>query len=729
MKQANLLGSIQTRQITVQLKKIIKLLSIKALLLSAALLVLSSDMGVAVPWFQTVHAASGPGSDGAEDEAEEDAEEAAEEAAEDAAEEAERAAEEAAEAAEEAAEQAQEQAEQAQEQAELAAEQAEEAAEQAEEAAEQAAEQAEELAERAAEAAEEAAELVDEQLEAAIDAAEEAAELAEEQAEQAIESAEEAAELAEELAEEKAEASEEAAEQAENAAERAEKEAVKATERNLELAERNNQRLEEVESDRMADVLRQPSEVSDESRGQDLAADQSVLSRSDGQAELVNTASQNLGRFDDSNRAEASSASNSTSVASTSTRAASPPSSGVQQSSINSSSSPTTTSLSSSNNSQTVQRVEARQEGIIETDGYIIETEFDQNNHEVVRNELLLLVDTSEFADLEESYSEIERLQDLPSLGKVLAKYYSIEKFNPDEVTEELIAAAPSIEVDRNHVLFEPSTQTDGVIPDISLGHQPGELLSISAANQESVRIGIIDTAVDSSHPWLANARLSTRSFVPENALQPLDHGTAVVSTLIANTSNYNALLPKAEVVSASIFVEQGSQRRITTTEYIAAALEWLLQQNLKVINMSFTGPYSRVLDSLIQNASDQGILLTAAAGNHGPGAAPLYPAAYQGAIAVTAVSAKKRIYRLANRGEHIMFSAPGVDIQHALPGDTNGVSSGTSMASPFVAALLGSRLASEKNPQKVFEETVSSAEDLGKKGRDNTYGYGLIKF
>jgi len=252
--------------------------------------------------------------------------------------------------------------------------------------------------------------------------------------------------------------------------------------------------------------------------------------------------------------------------------------------------------------------------------------------------------------------------------------------------------------------------------------------MPLDIAQGALIKIGVIDTAVDSKHSVFSGKKLITKDFVGSDFPRPLDHGTSVVSTILGESAHYQGLLPQSAVLSASVFFEVNGQRRISTTETISKALDWLLANDVRVINMSFTGPYSEVLEVLISEAAAQGIQFVAAAGNAGPLAPPAYPAAYKGAVAVTAVSTKKTIYRLANRGAHIMFSAPGVNIYHAVPGGGFTRSSGTSMAAPFVSAVLASKGQLSEDLNRDIAELTNRAEDLGQKGRDPIYGFGLIQ-
>ncbi|MDX5297812.1 MAG: S8 family serine peptidase, partial [Gammaproteobacteria bacterium] len=155
--------------------------------------------------------------------------------------------------------------------------------------------------------------------------------------------------------------------------------------------------------------------------------------------------------------------------------------------------------------------------------------------------------------------------------------------------------------------------------------------------------IGLIDTPVDITHPALQGADLTQRLFVTR---QPADaeHGTAIVSLLVAQPEQGlpGGLLPHARIFSAAAFRRRDQQTE-TLTEWLLDALNWLLAQQVGVINLSLGGRHNRVLEVALQRVLEKGVVLVAAAGNQGPQAPPVYPAAQPGVIAVTAVDARQR--------------------------------------------------------------------------------------
>jgi subtilisin family serine protease len=145
---------------------------------------------------------------------------------------------------------------------------------------------------------------------------------------------------------------------------------------------------------------------------------------------------------------------------------------------------------------------------------------------------------------------------------------------------------------------------------------------------------------------------------------------------------------------------------------------------------MSLSGPPNEVLRKAIASAQERGMVIVAAAGNNGAGAEPSYPAAYPGVIAVTAVDRKLDIYRRATQGEYVDLAAPGVDLWVAAPGGGGTMKTGTSYAVPFISAAAAILRASNNALDGAGLQALleSRTLDLGKPGRDKTYGSGLLQ-
>lgn len=244
----------------------------------------------------------------------------------------------------------------------------------------------------------------------------------------------------------------------------------------------------------------------------------------------------------------------------------------------------------------------------------------------------------------------------------------------------------------------------------------------------KDVRIGVIDTSFDIGHPTFKSVRAIQGEFLSGERPSPYDwHGTAVLSLLAGNPkSGTPGLVPDATFLLATAFRSDVNGNASTDTVRLLAALDWLDQLDVDIVNMSFSGPQDGALAAAIERMSKKGVVFIAAAGNMGPTAAPSYPAAYSNVIAVTAVNRNGMNYKSANRGSYIDVSAPGVDILAALPDAKQGYRTGTSFAVPFVTAIMATKIGA-RQPTTEHELLAQVAtRDLGPPGPDPIYGAGL---
>ncbi len=240
-------------------------------------------------------------------------------------------------------------------------------------------------------------------------------------------------------------------------------------------------------------------------------------------------------------------------------------------------------------------------------------------------------------------------------------------------------------------------------------------------------RIGLVDGPVERAHPALRGAAIESFSFLgAAERPAPADHATAIAGLLVGRgDSGFGGLLPGAELHLAVVLRNREADIVDATAEKMVAALDWLVRRNVRLGVMSIGGPPNRLLELALLLARRKGLQIVAAAGNDGK-MEPVYPAAYDGVVGVTAVDAEGRAWRLANRGSHVTLAAPGVDLW--LPTGRRGgrYLSGTSYAAPFVAAALA--LEESRGTVSALEELLESASDAGKPGVDPVYGHGILR-
>lgn len=312
----------------------------------------------------------------------------------------------------------------------------------------------------------------------------------------------------------------------------------------------------------------------------------------------------------------------------------------------------------------------------------------------------------------------------LTGLDSVLLRVDAPEDRDIAQAALDLALDAPGTTVDFNHV-YAPGADVEEDAP--ASADKPHA--NTSAATSAPLTIGIIDSAVATTHAAFDGAEIVQRDFVPFDAPRPLAHGTAVASILVGKDGLLRKSARGARLHAASVFFTDAAGKPAATTESLVAALAWHAAEGIDVVNMSLAGPPNRVLETVITAASERGMLIVAAVGNNGPAGEPLYPAAYAPVVGITAVDSNHRIYRYANRGRHVSFAAPGVRIKVADSAGGYETESGTSMAAPYAAAIIAQACATGPEPSNssVLTTLKAAAIDLGAKDFDDVFGYGLI--
>ncbi len=315
------------------------------------------------------------------------------------------------------------------------------------------------------------------------------------------------------------------------------------------------------------------------------------------------------------------------------------------------------------------------------------------------------------------------RNTDLPTLGLRVVAFAVPAGMNAHDVLSRLRRAQPGIEADLN-AMIRPAAG-----PVWSPGAAPN-LPARASRCGVGIRLGMIDGTVDQNHPALRGQRIIQRRFLPEHKRAASSkHGTAVASLLVGGGGPGGAgAMPGATLLVGSIFERRGWTGARGDLFALLEALDWLADEGVDAVNLSFESGANTILTSALSRAAGRGLVLIAAAGNGGPGAEPVYPAAHPDVVAVTAVDPELRPYQYANRGMHIDFAAPGVGLATARSGGGVKVQSGTSFAAPLVTAAAALEHKAGVPAAQVRRRLAQRAQDLGAPGRDAVFGWGLVR-
>lgn len=164
------------------------------------------------------------------------------------------------------------------------------------------------------------------------------------------------------------------------------------------------------------------------------------------------------------------------------------------------------------------------------------------------------------------------------------------------------------------------------------------------------VRVGIVDSG---SAPGQAARVADAAAFVLDDAgirVAPvrddvLGHGARVAEIILH-------CAPAAELLVAQVFRD----RLATTAAQVAAAIDWLVENDARVINLSLGLREPRpVLEAACRRALEAGVVLCAASPAHG---APVYPAACAGVLRATGDARCGRLELSALGAPHADFGA-----------------------------------------------------------------------
>ncbi len=282
----------------------------------------------------------------------------------------------------------------------------------------------------------------------------------------------------------------------------------------------------------------------------------------------------------------------------------------------------------------------------------------------------------------------------------------------------------------------------------------------------EGVKVAVIDSGVDGSHPDLSGAVVggvdasgAGRADGQQGIGEVPEHGT-LVSTLLAGRGHgprptagaepsplaaYGqgpdgivGVAPKADLLAVSVWIEGPNSgpnpAGIGTDEQIPNAVRWAVDNGAKVINMSLgststTWPES--WDEAFLYAEQRDVVIVAAAGNRAGGLTQVgAPATIPGVLSVAGLDRSGVASReSSSEGISIAVAAPSENLVGGLPGAFYAEWSGTSGAAPLVsgvAALIRSKYP-ELSAGQVINRIVGTARDAGAPGFDTIYGHGVL--
>ncbi|MGW1786127.1 S8 family peptidase [Streptomyces sp. NPDC002143] len=260
------------------------------------------------------------------------------------------------------------------------------------------------------------------------------------------------------------------------------------------------------------------------------------------------------------------------------------------------------------------------------------------------------------------------------------------------------------------------------------------------------VKVAVLDTGIDSTHPDLVGKVTQDKNFSTSNTtLDRFGHGTHVASTIVgsgaASDGEYRGVAPDAQLLNGKVLDDKGNGYESS----VIAGMEWAGAEGSDVVSMSLgdccwsdgTDPMAQAVNRL---SAQYDTLFVIAAGNSGSNGLGT-PGTADAALTVGAVDKSDKLAPFSSRGPRLgdfaakpTITAPGVDIVAARAAGTSmgtpvndlyTSSSGTSMATPHVAgaAALLKQARPDLSAPQLKDALASTAVDGGYTWREQGAG------
>jgi thermitase len=286
----------------------------------------------------------------------------------------------------------------------------------------------------------------------------------------------------------------------------------------------------------------------------------------------------------------------------------------------------------------------------------------------------------------------------------------------------------------------QPFTNTRGDIQ-IAAGTPDADVDAVEAGGVTTgsgIKVAVLDSGVASDNPDINPKVVARANFSGATTNEDIyGHGTHVAGIIAAthNTEGVAGVCPGCTILAGKVLNDSG----VGSSSSVANGINWAVSNGAKVVNMSIGVPASRTLETAVNNAWSNGVVLVAAAGNGG-NQAKIYPGAYAKVIAVGATDNKDAKAAFSTYGASwVDVAAPGVNVYSTFPNHpfalekpnnrSQGydVGNGTSMSSAIVAATAA--LVWSSTPGATATSVRAKVETTSEKktGQGTYWAYGRV--
>lgn len=259
-----------------------------------------------------------------------------------------------------------------------------------------------------------------------------------------------------------------------------------------------------------------------------------------------------------------------------------------------------------------------------------------------------------------------------------------------------------------------------------------------SSYDGSGIKIGIMDTGINTSHPALTGQFDAEIDFYDGGTAEDLcNHGTPVAGILASLNETYRGIAHGARFYNLKVAQFVSGQCGASSSDIIEA-IDYSVENNLEIVSMSLGASVSDCDLSITalyvnETIAQDGINLVIIAGNSGPSNNSIWsPGCAQNAITVGSVDKDKTLSSFSSRGPVNDYNKPDIlapgrnIISTGRDGTFLSGFTGTSFAAPFVTGVVALMLQANTglNWTQVKEVLANSSTDLGY--AENEQGAGL---
>jgi len=290
------------------------------------------------------------------------------------------------------------------------------------------------------------------------------------------------------------------------------------------------------------------------------------------------------------------------------------------------------------------------------------------------------------------------------------------------------------------------------------------DLVQSSGNNGTGRKVVVLDSGYNYNHSELNSSYLGGKDFVNDDN-DPFDdngHGSHVAGIITADGVDAKAkgVAPLTGIIAGKVLDSSGGgyfsdvvasiywavdgedgvagdvcttdnstgETTCTNDDFNADAISMSLGTSQPYTYKGFCDNVLPDLTNAINYSRGRNVIVVVAAGNSG-GAGVSIPGCISYSTTVGAVDSTDKIARFSGRGSAVDISAPGVNIYSSWLGTSYKTASGTSMATPMVSGTVA--LVKFAHPEYTVAQIESAlfntAKDLGKTGKDTSYGWGRV--